>query len=930
MISRLRNHIASLADPQQRVYFFGNLQTPRVFEDLRRLGVFKSPPPVRIEAGRTLAPVWPQARYLINVAGEIPEKVANVIQSVETDNPAVMMDLLRAALKMPPEIAKTVVTRMQQWVSAEGRGLLIYPILDMIDLLASKPETRAAFRLAGAVLGVKPDTELVIESLGYRKTDAVPVIGGQHFSFALDRMEKTLTTVDPYRMLRAIQGSLDESLRIEGLTSNRDFSSIWLPRLGGDVRTFGAKGLLAKQLYLTAHAVIEKKLLSFHDVLEVLGRSSSDIYHRIRLALIADFEEYEYARGELVSKAFYQSPDLRPERATLLRAFYPRLDPKEQRVVIQHLRDDVTSEPTVRKHLAHRLEGQELDRAVIEVRDHELFTELSAISAFLVTPERDEYEALKARFETENLGPEDDEVWVGPTAPQTNEQLQAMSSAELLGYLTAWTPKSGWFQPTPEGLGRAIEPIVESRLSEFLHLGSEIRQLDPTYVRHIVTSLRKHVHLPDFDPEAFVSILEYVVDRECDAAAGAFDPGDSDEGSSWSNLLQIVAFAVSDLLRTKTTPLALRERLWAVLEVVLRDPDPSMEADAKYDLHSSYGPPWQLALNSARGAGMLAVFDYARWLYAAAGGKSNDVELAAEAPEVFATIDVCLNAELEPTRAVRSTVGTNFVSLFAMSKAWTRGNVDRIFSQDRFGDAAWDSYLAHNAAYDETFAALVSQYTQAIRKMPAEEAPPGAWGADVVGNLGIHLTTAYVRGHLSIAGTIVEEYFRSAPSSAIGTALTSLGNALATEREALPKAIAERCQEVYDFILSIIVERPEETRLAALGGFGIWFQSTQLPDDWLLDRLLITLRRTRGKIAWEGRVLERLAELSPAHPREVVEALRDLTFGSPSNLFLTEDSIEKILKNAVQAGGQARQIAIRTNDRIVNNMGILRFNVLFG
>ncbi len=930
MISRLREHIASLADPQQRVYFFGNLHTPKVFEDLRRLGVFRSPPPVRIEAGRTLAPVWPQARYLINVAGEIPDKVANVIQNVDTDNPAVMMDLLRAALKMPPEIAKTVVARMQQWVGAEGRGLLIYPILDMIDLLASKRETKAAFRLAGAVLGVKPDTELVIESLGYRKTDAVPIIGEQNFSFALDRMERALTAVDPHRMLRAIQGSLDDSLKIEGLTSNRDLSSIWLPKLGGDVRTFGAKGLLAKRLYLIAHATIEQGRLSFRDISQILDRSSNDIYRRIRLALIADFEDGEHARVELLSAVFYQSPDVRPERARLLRIFYPKLDPEDQRIVIDHLRDDVTTESAVRKHLAHRLAGQELDHAVTEVRDRELFTELEPISAFLATPEREEYEALRARFETEDIGPEGDEVWVGPTAPKAYEELQAMSSAELLAYLMAWTPKPGWFQPTPEGLGRAIEPIVESRLLEFLHLGPDIRRLDPAYVLHIITALRKHVHLPNFDHEAFVSILEYAVDREADAAAGAFDSGNSDEGPSWSNLLQMLAFGISDLLRAKTTPPTLRERLWAVLEVVLRDPDPSTEADAKYDLHSSYGPPWQLALNSARGAGMLAVFDYARWVYAAAGGKSSNVELAAEAPEVFVAIDVCLSAEQEPTRAVRSTIGTNFVSLFAMSKAWTRDNVDRIFSPDRLGDAAWDSYLAHNAAYDETFVVLVPRYTQAVGRLPVEEPPAGAWGADVVGNLGIHLTTAYVRGHLSINGTIVEDFFRSAPSSAIGTALTSLGNALATERDALPKSIAERCQAIYDFILSIIVERPEDTRLAALGGFGIWFQSTQLPDEWLLDRLLLTLKRTKGKIAWEGRVLERLADLSMAHPREAVEALRDLTFGSPSNLFLTEDSIEEIVKNAVQSGGQARQIAVRTNDRIVNNMGILRFNALFG
>jgi hypothetical protein len=51
-------------------------------------------------------------------------------------------------------------------------------------------------------------------------------------------------------------------------------------------------------------------------------------------------------------------------------------------------------------------------------------------------------------------------------------------------------------------------------------------------------------------------------------------------------------------------------------------------------------------------------------------------------------------------------------------------------------------------------------------------------------------------------------------------------------------------------------------------------------------------------------------------------------FGNYSSLFLTEDPIGEILRNAVRAGGVPQQIAIKANDRLVN-MGILRYNELF-
>jgi hypothetical protein len=930
-IPDLKDYIASLADPQQRIYFFDNLKTPKAFDQLLKMGVFESPPPLHMEGERTYTPLWPQARYLINVADSIPESVARVIQNIETDNPSVMMDLCRAILKMPPRVARSTAFRLEQWVGLQGAGLLIFPVLDIIDLLAtsvtSKGDRRALFRVVSAVLSVAPGRELVIESFGYRKVDAVGVVGENHYSFALDRIEKATASDYPYLTLRTLQGKLEEALKIENIGS-RDLSSIWLPQLAKKPITLGPKPTLAHRLYSIGLNAIAQQTMTRIEVFALLDQATSAIYRRIKLKIIVDLGDLDAAREELGDPRFFEDRDLVPERALLLKTFYTRLTAEEQEAVIASIRAAVTPEAIARGHLAQQFAGSELDDAVRDTRERELYEELGPISEDLDGAEAIEYAELDKRFHAEELGPKDGEVWVGPTAPVDGQELARMSARDLLQYLKTWSPTPGWFQPTAEGLGRAIEPIVEARVADFLALPDEIRELHPIYVRHIVSALTKHVYAPDFEFDAFLSILEYAVVRESDAESGAFALlEDPDDGPSWSSALQITAFAVTDMLRTKATPTTLRVRIWNVLSAVLRSPDPSDELDSKYGVTSNYGPPWQLALNSARGAGMRALFDYARWIYSAAGGVEKSIELVSEAPEVFKEIDQRLDPGLERTRAIRSTIGQNFVSLFAMSKTWVKSNTGRIFTSDSLGDATWAAYLAHNSVYDETFETLRELYQRAAGALSPGEQPAGSWGTDINGNLGIHLGTVYARGLISLQGSLLEEFIKRAPPSAIGSMLTSMGNALRADGD-LSAEIVARCEGLYAFVLSALRDNDEEERVAALGNFGLWFQSRQMSEEWLLDNLIRTLKRTKGRIAWENMVFERLAEFSIHFPQQAAEALYEMTFGNYSSLFLTEEPIGEILRSAVRAGGVPQQIAIRANDRLVN-MGILRYNELF-
>jgi len=322
---------------------------------------------------------------------------------------------------------------------------------------------------------------------------------------------------------------------------------------------------------------------------------------------------------------------------------------------------------------------------------------------------------------------------------------------------------------------------------------------------------------------------------------------------------------------------------------------------------------------------MLALFDYARWVYASAGGKSADVDLHNIAPEVFAELERRLDVDIEPTAAVRSTIGENFVSTFAMARAWASANAMRVFSYDGPGDAAWVAYLGHNQAYDEIYDVLANRYRASVENISADVEKPTRW--DGTSSLGVHLVTMYVRERLLLQGSILEAYFQKASAAAVGQTLTAVGNAT-LGKEQLSQAMLARCQEFYELVLNLYRERPIESRFEALGSFGIWFDSRQLPEAWLLQRLIDTLEQTGGRIAWENRVFERLHELAPAHPHAAVQCLYALTLGSYRWVFMSEDDVAGILSYAISAGGETKQLAVKTNDRLVN-MGVLRYNHLF-
>lgn len=164
-------------------------------------------------------------------------------------------------------------------------------------------------------------------------------------------------------------------------------------------------------------------------------------------------------------------------------------------------------------------------------------------------------------------------------------------------------------------------------------------------------------------------------------------------------------------------PVALKDRLWELLEILSRDPQPTPEHEKKYG--GSNSDPSHVAINSTRGQAMYAVIFYALWLRkqrAQLGQPESETKAIAGfnlPPEVRHVLDERLDLRREPSLAIRSVYGRFFPTLWQVDPAWAIDKSKIIFpaseEERELWEAAWSSYLAFGTLHRQIFDVLREQ-----------------------------------------------------------------------------------------------------------------------------------------------------------------------------------------------------------------------------
>jgi len=382
--------------------------------------------------------------------------------------------------------------------------------------------------------------------------------------------------------------------------------------------------------------------------------------------------------------------------------------------------------------------------------------------------------------------------------------------------------------------------------------------------------------------------------------------------------------AIADLLekgmRVRAINSTVRERVWALLQGLMADPDAggSTEHDAAED-----------SLNSIRGKAMHAITMYARWVYetaqaqeGASPARSFDVLM----PEVAQELDSRLDASVDASRAVRAVFGVRIRLLTWLDPEWVTSRAQRIFSVaadgpfDLLGSAAWHSYLLYGGENLETMQLLRPQYEIVIRDL--DRTRPSTDGHEqgrpfglpdrstmaldsVERNLADHVMVMYWHGRLGEdpgKSELVRGLFENGNRSVRHRALEFVGRSLRDVGQDLDQGIRQRIQHLWEYRLEAAQTGPAAER-SELEAFGWWVESTALDADWRVGQLLEVLRLA-GAVDVDYLVVAALADLEEPHLEAALRCLV-LIIGADTDgwgVYGWKDSAHRLIQRGIASG----------------------------
>ncbi|MDQ3671472.1 MAG: hypothetical protein M3364_03405 [Actinomycetota bacterium] len=831
---------------------------------LRAAGYFAAPPALEHdEDGSVSHSRWPQGRFLARIAGDEPEAVIDLGVGLETDNPEAHEAFVDAACAAPAATAARLTPTVIRWLETPVQWALPLKVRELIGHLIAGGEVEPGLALLSA-LGrssrIGQDRYLAGELIGQLLPEIFPAAGVRGLEILVDLLQEQVAP-EAY--------------------GEHDHSSIWRPHLEGGRRD-DLRDLLVSAVRDAADSLVEDGT-PVGDVIAIIEQYDFSIFRRLALDLLTRHPDADLIAERLADEALFHDMAYTREYATLGREHFRELSEDVQATIFgwveaaPRYENDEEGRRRWQRHMLERL-GHPLP-ADWEAR-------LEALADVDVPPE-----------------PEVEFGFVGPRSPLGEAELAAMSVEELLALLDEWQPEGDdWRGPSAEGLARTIERVVAAEPDRYAIVAAHFAELDPTYVRALLSGLRR-ARAEDIQ-FAWSSVLELmwaIRDRPREIAGRDPQGFDLDPGWKWAwqEALHLIDAGFGE--GEGQLPRDERERVWRLIEHYLDDPDPEGDGDWA-------AGPATLALNSIRGMATRDAFRYGRWL------RDDLDDTDRHLPdELSAALTRRLAPGVEPSAAVRSVFGQFFPQLVACDEAFAAEQVAAIFpADDQHFRAAWHTYLRTNRAWISAYRLLGDQYRRGIEELDDQDT-----GDDLLGDAGealaAHLVSLYAMGEIELDDELLARFYELASVERRSQVLEAIGRGLGTE--AIPDEAAERLRLLFD-------RRLEHVRAGGaadeLRGFAWWFRSGALGDEWLLNRLRGALE-IGGEVQPDHVVAARLAEIRADHLLAVIEVIELMVERSSRSWFVlgSRDAISAIVADALAAGGDAEARARDVIGRLV-------------
>jgi predicted XRE-type DNA-binding protein len=891
----LENHLPN--NPVTRFYFFGTLKNAGWLRPLYEHGFFSEPPiAVRDEAAGTISfPQWPVIPYLERMAivREQQSLIVDILLNVpEIDNPTVYEGLLAVALKLPASRAVHLVDRATVWLGQPLFGLSIERAGELAARLALAGRKSRAFDLLVSALD---PVRASLRGAGNRNS-----LENHAYGQIVQKHLPVLTTRWPMEALKLLTGLLTKALQQEQQTSSAAVEShLWRRTVASATpwRRHEVIDMLVDAVRDCAVGIARNNSRQLPIVHRLLSRHRFSIFRRIALHALAanptaakkDVERY------LRSRELFDSWTREPEYVQLLSVAFAHLPERAKKQILKWIEAGPSLE-----HVENRSE-----------------VDLQAIKAnwqrSRLIPLRGQ---LPATWETrlEDLGgpykdndPEGDGpyvAWVGPRAPRTSEELRALTTEELVEFLHAWRPRSGWREASPEGLGRTLTKFVSETPETVAATGRLFRGLAPTYVRSILRGFEEA--LKNARPFAWPQVLDLC---EWAISQPRFDEDEkTDRGQDpgWSWTRSAVASLIAKGVTSESNEVAyeLRDHVWRILEPITWDPDPSPKRDAD----SSSKDAYDLAINSVRGEALIAVVRYAVWVESHMRQTQHSVTGMPAMPEVRSTLLEHLNVAREPSPAIRAVFGEAFPTLHWVDPLWTTDQVEAIFptSADKahLREAAWAAYLRFRYPYNDLFPSLRRLYEASVDALDPASVTQASIDS-VESHLGSHIMSFYWSG-LDATETLARKYFERAGTELRGAALEFIGRSLEATQDDIPAAALERLRALWEWWFENAPGLSKD-----IEAFGWWLASGRFASHWSIPQAIRVLKAGYS-LEPDHMVVKYLITLAKERPADAARILDGIWehVSDEWSIYGWRDEAREVLQTALRsADKEAVQIA---------------------
>ena len=927
----LRKIKAHLADDEVHRRFFEILDTPEWIEPLAEAGFFSHPPSVlRHDDNRPVFQRWPASQFLARLGRDAPKRVAEILSTVETDNPNILADMIEAALKMPPEVAASLADRIS---SLLDQGVELYttfydkPLCQLVERLGGEPATQeGAFELARARLfaKVKP------QDRSQRHEDHRRIK-------ALEALVPTMIGIRTEDTLRLLCEGLVEAVTTKGEPASGDpmfdYSYMWRPAIEEHEqnRPYDLAGRLVTPVRDAAELAIRENHVSLERVLKLVRGFKYLIFHRLAIHLINIFAEPNpgLARQTMMDKGLFDDHRFKHEYAMLVGKRFDLLKPTEKDEFFAWIddgpdmsgfddwvRSNLGREPTPEDR-ENRKKYWQYDR-LWWIREHlagqwkQLFDEMYASSG--------EPELADLNFRADSR--------CGSESPIDGRDLEGLSFSEALEKVVSWRPaEHERGEMLAEGVQGTFEAYVKQNVEACSRDARLMRGKPAMFVRPFLSAMSNAVNEGKQIPlEPVFELCRWVTQQPREQDTRQFP---TDEHGLVDRDWQWCRERIGDFVEKcceKDIPGWPEGRgpLWDILEPLTHDPDRNYMVDQEEeDVRTKSFVDH--SINNPRGKAMHALFKYARWVGNHLKQKRDDNEVIPGGfdamPKVRNAIEKGWSEGEHDSFAVRAAYGLHLGLLYWIDKDWLASRVDKIFDLSTiekdaaraYGWAAWNAFLVSIPPHIAYFNLLEKQFKYAVNQyqnLTVEEVPYGS----PAGQLGEHLILLYGRGQLGLDDhdSLLQGFLSRSCQAIRSHAIAFVGQSLIHEedeiREALPKEVLDRFVKLWEWYWPEVGSRDEDPSSDL---FSCWYICRCFDRRWALEKLSEYVQRVPLPRP-DFELPERLAEDAGLDPERVLSIMAKMIEADKEGWRIggRQAEIRQILSAALKADEATRAHAV--------------------